>query len=78
MILSLRKGNKVSYKNEIYEVLNPTDLENVLCKNIKTGDISKLPVKELSSPDAETAGNKTPLESYSKKDWEEAEKKLGS
>ncbi|MCL4497599.1 MAG: Mu transposase C-terminal domain-containing protein [Deltaproteobacteria bacterium] len=76
MILSLRKGNKVSYKNEIYEVLNPTDLENVLCKNIKTGDISKLPVKELSSPDAETAGNKTPLESYSKKDWEEAEKRL--
>ena len=76
MILSLRKGNKVSYKNEIYEVLNPTDLENVLCKNIKTGDISKLPVKELSNPDAETAGNKTPLESYSKKDWEEAEKRL--
>ena len=76
MILSLRKGNKVSYKNEIYEVLNPTDLENVLCKNIKTGDISKLPVKELSNPDAETAGNKTPLESYSKKDWEKAEKRL--
>ena len=76
MILSLRKGNRVSYKNEIYEILNPIDLENVLCKNLKTGDISKLPVKELSNPDAETAGNKTPLESYSEKDWIEAEKRL--
>ena len=76
MILSLRKGNKVSYKNEIYEILNPIDLETILGKSLNTGDIIKLPVKELSNPNAETAPEKTPLESYNEKDWKEAQKRL--
>ena len=76
MILSLRKGNKVSYKNEIYEILNPIDLETILGKSLNTGDIIKLPVKELSNPNAETAPEKPPLESYSEKDWKEAQKRL--
>ena len=76
MILSLRKRNKVSYKNEIYEILNPIDLETVLGKNLKTGDIAKLPIRELSNPDAETTQDKTPLESYSEKDWREAQRRF--
>ncbi len=76
MILSLRKGNQVSYKNEIYEILNPIDLETVLGKNLKTGDIAKLPIRELSNPDAETVRDKTPLESYSEKDWREAQRRF--
>ena len=76
MIFSLHKGNKVSYKNEIYEILNPIDLETVLGKNLKTGDIAKLPIRELSNPDAETTQDKTPLESYSEKDWREAQRRF--
>ena len=76
MILSLRKGNKVSYKNDIYEILNPIDLETVLGKNLKTGDIAKLPIRELSNPDAETPQDKTPLELFSEKDWKEAQRRF--
>ena len=76
MILSLHKGNKVSYKNEIYEILNPIDLETVLGKNLKTDDIAKLPIRELSNLDAEIVQDKTPLESYSEKDWKEAQRRF--
>ena len=69
MILSLRKGNKVSYKNENYEILNPIDLENVLCKNLITGNVIKLPIKELSNPEDVKSGNWIPLEAYNEKDW---------
>jgi len=75
-MLSLRKGNKVSYKNETYEIINAIDLETILGRNLKTGDINRLPVKELSSPDTETAKDKTPLEIYSEKDWKEAQRRF--
>lgn len=76
MILSLRKGNKVLYKNEIYEILNPLSLKTVLGRNINTNEIAKLPVNELSSPNKENVNIKTPAEAIDEKNWQEAQKRL--
>ncbi|MHB1646577.1 MAG: transposase [bacterium] len=76
MILSLRKGNKVLYKNEIYEILNPLSLEIILGKNINTNEIAKLPINELSIPNKETVNIKTPAEAIDEKNWQEAKRRL--
>ena len=75
MILSLRKGNKVSYNKENYEILNPIDLENVLCKNLKTGDVIKLPINELSNTEDVKLENVIPLDSYREEDWKIGEER---
>ena len=76
-MLSLRKGSKVLYRNEEYEIINPIDLQHVLGINLKTSDIIKLPVNELSNPiSAEAPVVNAPIEGIRQKDWDVAKQRF--
>lgn len=76
-MLSLRKGSKVFYQNEEYEIINPVNLQNVLARNLKTSDIVKLPVSGLSHPPADKPLTvNVPIEGVREKDWEIAKQRF--
>lgn len=78
MPLSLKKGSRVVWKDETYEILNPTGPGTVLARNVETGKTSVLPIGELSAPKTEEAAEKTPNGEISEGHWKIAKERYAA
>ncbi|CAA9299278.1 MAG: TniA putative transposase [uncultured Gemmatimonadetes bacterium] len=45
--LSLSRGSRVAYRGETYVVTRPVDLETVLAEHAESGQVERLPIREL-------------------------------
>ena len=76
MPLSLKKGSRVAWKDETYEILNPTGPGTVLARNVETGKTDVLPVSGLSAPKTEESAEKTPQRGDKRRPLENSKGKI--
>lgn len=79
--LKIEQNAKVEYRNNVYTISHVLGLENVLLRNDFTGEKLRVTISELrpisNDKDKSTPSSASiPLEGFSEKQWEQAEKKF--